>query len=55
MTALILTLLLSCVFCVRTAVFGIYTIRQKNISGGIFVIFLAILTLFMAVRYTIKA
>ena len=36
---------------VRTMLYGIWTLRQKNFTGGIFVILLAGCTLTLAARY----
>lgn len=55
MTALILAFLISFVFCAKCAAQGIFTIKNGNVSGGVFVIVLSLTALFLTLRYVIKA
>ncbi len=55
MTAPIIAFIIIFAASFRTMMYGIWTIRGKNIIGGVFVMILAAGTLTLAVRYVLKA
>lgn len=55
MTASIIVFLMVLAVSFRTIIYGIWNFRVKNPIGGIFVLFLALSSVILAVRYVIKA
>ena len=50
----ILIVIMVLVVSVRTFLYGVWTIRQKNLSGGIMVQFLAVSSLALSVYFMLK-
>ena len=52
MTAIVI-LITGTAVAFRTMLYGIWTIKQKNITGGVFVLILSLACVFIAARYYI--
>lgn len=50
----VLVVILVLIFSVRTFMYGVWTIKQKNFSGGIMVQILAVLSTVMSVYFMLK-